>query len=354
MSWIKRNMYFVIGGVVALALLGVAGFYAYSEWQVNSSVLADLNKDYDDLDVLYKLNPNPGGAKVDNVKAALEQQEQVRAVVAKVRNYFEPIRPIPDSPRVSGYDFTTALSRTIERLQRDAASASVGLPALKYSFSFLAESDKVSFEPGSLEPLARQLGEVRAICDVLFRAKVNSLDGLRREPVSAYDQTGAKTDYLDRHSVTNPLAVLTPYEISFRSFSPELAAVLAGFASSPHGLLVWSVSVEPAPSPSAAAPAVTAAPVTPTSAPMPSAQPAGADSHPGMWYNNYTQRWEPIGKPPVPDGTATTPAPAVPTPAPVFRPTPAPAAGATTAAALEEKPLSVTMLVYVVKLLPQK
>ena len=74
-----------------------------------------------------------------------------------------------------------------------------------------------------------QLGEVKGICEVLFEAKVNSLDNLRRERVSADDSKGPQTDYLGEKSVTNELAVLTPYEVTFRCFSSELAAVLAGF-----------------------------------------------------------------------------------------------------------------------------
>ena len=76
-----------------------------------------------------------------------------------------------------------------------------------------------------------QLAEVKAICTVLFQAKINSLDNIRRERVSEDDLKGPQTDYLPEKSVTNELAVLSPYEVTFRCFSSELAAVLAGFAS---------------------------------------------------------------------------------------------------------------------------
>ncbi|HLH55993.1 MAG TPA: Amuc_1100 family pilus-like protein, partial [Verrucomicrobiae bacterium] len=54
-------------------------------------------------------------------------------------------------------------------------------------------------------------------------------------------------DYISERTTSNSLAVLTPYEITFRSFSSELATVLAGFASSPHALLVKTINVEAAP-----------------------------------------------------------------------------------------------------------
>ena len=39
MDWIKRNLYFVIGSLAALVLMGLAGYYLYSKWQLNNEVL---------------------------------------------------------------------------------------------------------------------------------------------------------------------------------------------------------------------------------------------------------------------------------------------------------------------------
>ena len=44
--------------------------------------------------------------------------------------------------------------------------------------------------------------------------------------------------------MTNDEAVLTPYQITFRAFSPEIAQVLSGFASSPHGFIVKGINVQ--------------------------------------------------------------------------------------------------------------
>ena len=128
-------------------------------------------------------------------------------------------------------------------MQREATNSSVVLPP-KYKFSFEAQAGRVTFAPGSLVPLAAQLGEVRAICTILNQAKINALDGVRRERVSADDSSGPATDYIDLHSVTNELAISSPYEVTFRCFTPELAAVLAGFANSPYGIIVKGVNVE--------------------------------------------------------------------------------------------------------------
>jgi hypothetical protein len=57
-------------------------------------------------------------------------------------------------------------------------------------------------------------------------------------PANPDDLSGPATDYLNTPATTNELAIITPYEISFRSFSPELAGVLAGFAQSRYGFIV--------------------------------------------------------------------------------------------------------------------
>lgn len=260
MSWVKRNLYFLIGGVVALVLLGAAGWYLYSKWDLNNTNLANLNQAYADLKALNDKNPNPGG---DNIKIAKEQKKELVDYAGRARKYFQRIPQIPDLPKKTDRDFASALSRTIDQLRRDSTNASVNLQE-NYNFSFTAEKLKINFDTRGLEPLSTQLGEVKAICDILFQARVNALDGLRRERVSTDDQSGPATDYLGENSTSNALAVLTPFEVTFRCFSPELAAVLAGFASSPCGWIVKSINVEVAGTlPTETTAAVTTAPTPP-------------------------------------------------------------------------------------------
>jgi hypothetical protein len=252
MAWIKRNLYFLIGSVVALILMGLAGWYLYSKWQLNNESLEKLNQQYNVLQTLNNQAPHPGSGDIDNISAATKQQGELRDFIKGTRKHFQPIQPIPPAPekgKLTDQQFSTALSRAIDQMQRDATNASVTLqqlppPQEKYSFSFETETHRMTFAAGSLEPLSVQLGEVKAICDVLFQAKINSLDGLRRERVSADEAAGPQADFLAEKSATNDMGVLSPYELNFRCFSPELAAVLAGFASSPYAILVRSVNVE--------------------------------------------------------------------------------------------------------------
>ena len=356
MDWIKRNLYFLIGSAVALALMGLAGWYLYSKWDLNNSILAQLDEQYAKLKELNSQNPHPGSGDVDNIKLAKEERDQLRAFIDKTRPYFQRIPPIPspESGKVTSQEFSSALDRTIDHLQHDASKANVTLPPKSstdqtpYSFSFDWQKHNVTFAPGSLEPLSIQLGEVKAICDVLFEAKINDLEYIRRERVSDDDQKGPQTDYVAEKSTTNELAVLSPYDISFRAFSGELASVLGGFARSPYALLVKNINVEIAPAAATTTPDQTPAPVAPVY-PAASYQPGAPTGIPQAERprsgesDAFMRRYGLPGRGPPPP------------PRPVYTPPPVVAAtpnrgGLPTA--LDEKQLKVTMTVMVVKPTP--
>jgi hypothetical protein len=336
MDWIKRNLIFVIGAAVALGLLGVAGAYNFAGWKHNADEREKLNAAYEELKRLHTLNPHPGGGKVDNIKLAREQQKELQNFIAKVARHFARIPAIPDSTNVSGKEFSSALQQTIDQLQREATNNSVILPP-KYRFSFEAHLGRVQFAAGSLEPLAVQLGEVKTIVSILNQAKINALDGLRRERVSSDDAAGSPTDYLELKSTTNELAVMTPYEVTFRCFTPELAAVLSGLAASPHGLLVKSINVEPAAATMVAEPlAGPAAPVYYPAAPAPPV--LGRDET-----RSFRDRYGLGGK----DRFGPPGAPAAPVAPTVVA---APVARPAVQTLVKERQLKVTMFLQVVKL----
>lgn len=339
MDWIKRNLIFVIGAAVALGLMGVAGFYSFSGWKHNADERDKLNAAYEELKRLNTLNPHPGGGKVDNIKLAREQEKELQAFMSKVARHFVRIPPLPDSTNVSGKEFASALQQTIDQLQREATNNSVILPP-KYKFSFEAHLGRVQFAAGSLEPLSVQLGEVKAIATVLNEAKINALDGIRRERVSADDAAGPPTDYLDLKSTTNELAISSPYELTFRCFTPELAAVLSGLAASPHGLLVKSINVEPAPASTVPEPATPQYYYTPPPQALPSPQRDQEAAFRSRYGLTGKDRYGP-GVPPI--------APAAPV-APAAAPVPKP----TVQTLVKERQLKITMLLHVVKLLPPK
>ena len=244
MGWIKRNLIFVIGGVVALGLLAASGFYIYKDWSRNSEATVKLNENYGTLKNLQSQPILPGNNKVNNTAIAKEQDQQVQAWIKSARTYFRPVPAIP-SGAVTGEAFASALRRTVDQLQHEADDSSVTLPP-KYDFSFSAQRPKVIFAAGGLGPLAVQLGEVKTLAETVFSARVNALDGIQRIRVSADDAGGPAGDYTDEQSVTNDLAVITPYVVTFRCFTPELARVISTFATSSNTFLIKAINVQPA------------------------------------------------------------------------------------------------------------
>jgi hypothetical protein len=244
MGWIKRNLFFVIGGVLALGLLGVAGFFIYSGWSRNAEKSHQLNEIYDQLKQISVAPQQPGNSRIDNTKIAREQEQQMRGWIQKSAGYFQPIPRIPQGD-VTSKTYATALGDTIYALQQEAKESSITLPP-NYFFSFQVQSSKLTLSPNSLGPLAAQLGEVKAIADILIAARVNDLDGIQRVRVSDDDNTdGLQSDYTDAQPMTNSLAIITPYVITFRTFTPNLAKVMSGFATSPNSFIVKTVSVRP-------------------------------------------------------------------------------------------------------------
>jgi hypothetical protein len=361
MSWIKRNLYFLIGTLVALLLMGAAGWYLYSQWQVYGENREKLNKDYELLASLNKQNPHPGARDINNITNAQGQAREWGALGDRLREGFGKIPPIPESPDLTDQAFSAALSRTISQLQREATNSSVALLTPNYSFSFEAQNQKMSFAPGSLPLLAVQLGEVKALTDVLFKAKINSLVSIKRERVSVDDQAGNAADYVAGTSKTNEQAVLTPYLLTFHCFSPELAAVLAGFANAPQGYLIESINV------TRGAPATLAtdlAAPAPMVAAMPQPAPVSAANAAAVQRANEQAAREamarrygtgPGGGRGMRGGEAPfrRPAPIAPTPTPGLNPTPSPARTGPVIV-LDEGQLKVEMLVQIVKVLEPK
>jgi hypothetical protein len=193
-----------------------------------------------------------------------------------------------------------------------------------------------------------QLGEVKAISEVLFAASINSLDSIQRVRVSDDDTQGPADEYTDLQPETNDLAIITPYVVTFRSFTPELARVLSGFATAPYPFIVKSVIVQPASSSTPMPDLVNA-----NSAPM-----ATGAGNPESMFN--------------PDGTVKLTArarwmsmhPGEPLPQPGMAPPPAAAATAANSAGvpsakgglqtvLKEQLLTIRLEVDIVKLVPK-
>jgi hypothetical protein len=332
MAWIKRNLFFVIGSVIAVLLIGVGVYYLIAEMAAESKVSADIEQQYAELTRLNQLNPHPGNDQIDNIKNAKLQEAALKAYLAKLTPLFQKIPGIPDTSgttnKVSNSEFAAQLRNTVSDLKHVAMVQSVILPT-DYYFSFESQRKIMIFDPTSLDKLALQLGEVKVLSEILFAAKINSLDSIRRESVSTNDNN--PSDYLSEKTTSTALADLAPYELTFRCFSSELAFVLSHLASSPNGFIVKSINVEPSSGFTG-----TDDPNNPNNA-----NPAGAPAAP--MFEGPIRRPVPPGSPEA--GYAPRP----------YSPQPQATAGATAKGPqvfITEKPFRVTLMVEVVKLKP--
>ena len=241
MAWLKKNLFLAVGGLILLGLLGFAIFFLINSKAVVDEVTGQLAEQTEQLKKLATRDPYPDQK---NIESAREEQKKVGAFLQDTRKFFVPVATFTNMDSAT---FKNLLETTISEMVHDADKAGVTLPnaPAKYDFTFKPQRSSVDFVQENLVPLASQVAEIEAICDVLFDARIQTLVSLRRTPVAKEDEGAA--DYLfGRKPITNAVtgAVLMPYEIAFQGFSSELAAVLEGFYRSSNCLIVKNIDVQ--------------------------------------------------------------------------------------------------------------
>ena len=240
MSWIKRNLSLVISGVITLALLGFGCWYLWSAMQSNKDVDDKINQTKSEIERLLGMDPTPSQSNLINAKRELDR---LNAFIADAKKQFPP-SPALSEP-LNDQSFKSLLAKTVDELHRQATSVDIKMDS-NYYFSFDAQRLPFAFPPESLRPLSERLHEVRTMISILFKARINRLESVRRSVVAGERVSG--TDYLNAGSRTNLETglVLWPYEVTFQCFSSELSAALEDLERAPYGFLVKSVTEEPA------------------------------------------------------------------------------------------------------------
>ena len=247
MGWLKRNLGLVISGVVALGLLGLAGWYLWGKMGEEAAVSEQLDQQTAKFKEILSRPVTPGSGPTNNIMRAKEENKKLQEFAGELRRHLAP----PELPKdLNNREFRVLLDNTVAGLQKEAETLGIGLPGKDYWFTFQAQKQMVEFKP--LEALAAQAVDIREICEILFKARVHSLGGLKRVAMASED-TGA-TDYLtERKATTNDVTIITPYEVTFQGFSTELARVMEGFVGAERCFIVKTVGVDKAPAPPAAA-----------------------------------------------------------------------------------------------------
>lgn len=327
MGWIKRNLFFVISVVIGLGLTGYCGYLLYSAMNDNSDAASQYNNALASLQQLQQQAPFPSK---ENIAVARVDEGELQKFLGDFRKRFQPF---PTPPAKDDKGFSQYLEDSLVRFRAGATNAGVELPP-QYEFSFSSLLGRLNYAPGAIAAWMQQLEEISAILDILYEAKINYLETICRVPVAA-DDSGTGDCLLQTVPVTNVWGIVTPYRITFRGFSEELAAVLEGFARSSNCFIVKSVEVTGDKS----------AGMAQSVQPMPQVEQSMVAYTPQvrMPVQAYVDR----GGPRLPGTRGYVPRPVTPVPqAPVA----APVMPLGPTIILREEPLSVTILVDVVKL----
>ncbi len=243
MVWIKRNLLLVVSGLVGLILIGFGTFLVLGGLARNKQLTEDVEATRSRANSLYDANPFPSQT---NIAMAKIETDSLRDAIARAHKYFTAV-PLD---KLDMKRFMVWRDESLSEMREAARRAGTELPASDYSFSFATQRGKNQLSPDTLPHVPEQMAEVKALSMMLFEARVNRIGNIRRARISADDKNSSNaSDYTDPRVlevVSDPAGhmVSSPYEVTFYSFSAEVADVLNRLYRSPHGFLVKAIQVE--------------------------------------------------------------------------------------------------------------
>ena len=255
MAWIKRNLIVVVSGVIALALIGVGIWYMLGAMDQNKNTDNEINGLKEEVKRYVTGQHFPSQT---NIALAAREVKRVNEFIAEGRKFF-PASPTSEAP-LNDPNFASLLHTTIDNLTKEALTSGIKIET-NYHFSFESEWSPLSFPPQSLRPLFERLTEVKQISSVIFKAKVNRLEYIRRARVegsvleelvitdSIGEDISANLVALEElHARFHPqlLLIESGGDNLAATFSPELAVVLENLSRTPEAIVVRSVVVQPA------------------------------------------------------------------------------------------------------------
>ncbi len=235
MAWVKRNLYFVICVAIALGLAGFCGYLFFGSLSDNAAALDAYTGKKSSLDALTTKVPAPSQA---NIQAA---NDDVKRVSAFLEEFHKPFSAFPKPPKMDDREFHDYLQKSIFQFGLEATNSSVALyPG--YSFGFQQQVGVFNFAPENIAAWLQEIEEIRAILHICYKAKINFLEGIKRPSIAPDD---AGSDIIQFPITPMPWGTISPYMVTFRAFSAEIANVLAGVATSSNCFIVKAVYVSP-------------------------------------------------------------------------------------------------------------
>ena len=244
MAWVKRNIIWLIGGLVSAAMLGGAFMFTLEARKKQEEAVSALGAYTNVVNRLLSAKPFPGPktiTKVENETAA------VRSFIDEAEKMFVYEEP----KRMASQAFKVHLINSLVKLQTEATNYNVTLPE-NFNFTFTHLLPMPNLLPYSIKPLQVQLRDIQEIAQILFESRIHALESFSRVP--AYAREPARPGVLItkmgvRTNLTTDRAVFTstPYVFSFTGFTSELTEVLNRFARAERFYVVKRLEVETVP-----------------------------------------------------------------------------------------------------------
>lgn len=244
MEWIKRNLVFVAVGAASLVLLGVATWFLFAQMGENATADQTLTDLLDKRVQLWSAPVHPvGKGEIKNIDEVKKDRKRLEGFLTQIKAV---IPPMPPASNIDDQAFKGLLERTVFQLSRYATNNGIPVPE-GFAFSFAPVRSMFKFNSNSISPLVLQLGDVQALTEILVEAHVNSIDGIRRSPMTVEDQaaTGG-ADFLSLPAKTNEFTISMTYELTFQSFSPEIADIVNRMMRSDRCIIVKDIDVSSA------------------------------------------------------------------------------------------------------------
>jgi hypothetical protein len=244
MAWLKRNIIWLVGGLVSLGMIGGATVFTLEAKKKQEEAVNNLSTYTNTVNRLKSAKPYPSTEMVQKLEG---ETVAVRSFIDEAEKMFVYEEP----QRMPGQEFKVHLINSLVKLRTEATNFNVELPP-NFNFTFTHLLPMPNLLPYSVKPLQVQLRDIEEIAQVLFESRIHGLEAFSRVPAYAREPGSKNVLVYDmgvRTNLTTDKAVFTstPYKFTFRGFTTELTEVLNRFARAKRFYVVKRLEVETVP-----------------------------------------------------------------------------------------------------------
>ncbi len=193
MSFFKKYALLLVGGVIALVLLGVVSFFVFRFSGEYVRVQQELQSNLTRLEGLHQRNPFPSEVNVGRLNQNLHELENYLYSMLDALSARQP-----EAEEMERAEFPSEIERTMRRLRSLADGKGVEI-AEGVAFGFQRYSAGHLPVAEHVPRLVVQLRSVERLCEILFNAEIRELRAVQRE-VFDEERTRERDEPTDRRT----------------------------------------------------------------------------------------------------------------------------------------------------------